>query len=229
MTASPTPPWPCRSRSPVITSRASAALAARSRPRRTRSIPSNGRGSRAGVVDGVDHLVADGDAVLVDAVLGTPQPRPGRDRMVAPRQRRATRHCAVAEDRARRPPIVNLDQLRFAHRAIRVLGEEGAPVAQDAHGVAHDSRSPCRSIGPRRGPRSGRALVGLPPGQVREPGVVRRRSQRSVPAGSSAFGSVPRRGSRSTGREWPPRPNHRQARAVRPERCRYALWSSGGS
>src|SRR5271154_1173804 len=63
------PPCPHVSRSPVRTSTASGALRARSSPRRTRSMPIS-----RGVVGGADTLVPDGDAVLVDAVLGTPEP-----------------------------------------------------------------------------------------------------------------------------------------------------------
>ena len=90
----------------------------------------------------LDTLVPDGDAVLVDAVLGAPEPgRAGEERRVRAgvadgevlRAQRATGRGAAAEGPG---------DLDLAGRAVRVLGEHHAAPARGAQRVAHG-----RSVG----------------------------------------------------------------------------------
>jgi hypothetical protein len=94
-----------------------------------------GRGGE-GVVGRPHPLVADGDAVLVDAVLQAPQPRgPGADEGVGA----AVGQLQVLrpERSARRSAGVPLDDLGLGDRTVGALGEERPVGPDEAEGVAH--------------------------------------------------------------------------------------------
>ena len=101
-----------------------------------------GRLGRRRVVDRADTLVSDGDAVLVDAVLGPPQPGgTGEQRGVCTgvtdgevlRAQRASRRGAAAEGPG---------DLDLARRAVGILGEHHAALARGTQRVTHG-----RSVG----------------------------------------------------------------------------------
>ncbi len=165
-----------------------------------------GGGRQGGVVDGVDHLVADGDAVLVDAVLRTPQPR------------RARQHGGGGTDvgdlqilRVQRAPRPPSDMERTTWASVTGRSEflaKRVPWSERTHRVSHTAERD----------RSGGALVGLPGGQVGETGVVGEDLDDRSPQAEALLDPldvedlVPQH----QGGDTPEPP----ARAVRPERCR---------
>ena len=97
--------------------------------------PQQPDGLRARIVDRPDALVADRDAVLVDAVLDAPQPRG-----VRPDQRGRARignaEVLRVERVARGPRAVRDEHLRLAGRAVGILREHHARAGAQAERVA---------------------------------------------------------------------------------------------
>ena len=129
------PPWPCSSSALVMPTRARRRCRPASSPRRTRSMPSSAGGS-VRVVDGPDLLVPDRDAVLVDAVLGAPQPRGVRaDERDGARIRDP--EVLRVDESAGRPGGVGEERLGLGGRPVGVLREHHAGARTKAQRVAH--------------------------------------------------------------------------------------------
>src|SRR5262249_4230902 len=99
------------------------------------------------VVCSPELLVADGDAMLVHAVLESPQPR-----RTGPDQRARTwvghRQVLRAQLTAARSTPERLDDLRFANGSVRVLAEHGAGGKLRTERIAHEISLPVdRTVG----------------------------------------------------------------------------------
>ena len=100
-----------------------------------------GRG-RGGVVGGADTLVPDGDTVLVDPVLGAPEPC-GTGEQGGVGARVTDGEVLRAQRAARRgPPAKGPGDLDLPGRPVRVLGEHHAALTGSTERVAHS-----RSVG----------------------------------------------------------------------------------
>ena len=143
-----------------MTSRASSALAARSRPRRTRSMPS----SAGGASRGSSTVLTISLPMATPCSLtpcSAPHSQAGRDSSVAAAPRSGSSRYWVRSRPPAGPAGVGLDHLGLGDGAVRVLGEQRAVRAEDAQGVAHDGAcrlglpGPPTELGAQAAPLSG--------------------------------------------------------------------------
>ena len=134
--ASAMPPCPHVSSSPVITSTASAALRARSRPRRTRSMPISAGVRRGGVVCRATRSLPMATPCSLTP-CSAPHSHVGQDRNAACAPASPmVRYCVRSVQPAERPPAEGPGDLDLAGRTVRVLGEHHAR-RPGAHSVSH--------------------------------------------------------------------------------------------
>ena len=146
------PPCPHVSRRPVITSTASAAVRARSRPRRTRSMPIS-----AGLAAAASCVVPTRSFPMATPYSLTPCSAPhsqvGTGEQRGVRARVADREVLGAQRASRRGAAAEgPGDLDLARRAVRILGEHHAAPTRGTERVAHG-----RSVGTAEG-----AWIGLP-------------------------------------------------------------------
>ena len=189
---SPLPPWPWVSRS---VGHAGRAPRRRCAPARARAGRGPCRGARAArpcaIVDRPDLLVADRDAVLVDAVLDAPQPRRAGSRAARARRRpAASRYCVCSV-----PPagaaVEALDDLRLVRAAGRSSWRTASRSAPTTHSVSHIGDQPGAASSAARwrgGERlAGRALDERVPAQRRDPGAKNSSTSSAPAAGRSTI------------------------------------------